>query len=41
MCPVCTRSNATLALDPLPASKAQSHSLQFAEFDKHNSSQLL
>ena len=30
------RSNAALALDPLPASKAQSDPLQIAEFDKHN-----
>jgi hypothetical protein len=30
------RSQAALALDPIPASKAQSDPLQFAEIDKHN-----
>ena len=31
------RSNAALALDPLPASKVQSDPPEIAEFDKHNS----
>ena len=31
------RSQATLALDPIPASKAQSDPLKIAELDKHNS----
>jgi len=30
------RSQAALALDPLPASKVQSAPLQFAELDRHN-----
>jgi hypothetical protein len=30
------RSQATLALDPIPASKAQSDPLKIAELDKHN-----
>jgi len=30
------RSQAALALDPIPASKVQSDPLQFAELDKHN-----
>ena len=30
------RSQAALALDPLPASKVQSAPRQFAELDKHN-----
>jgi hypothetical protein len=34
------RSQAALALDPIPASKAQSDPLQFAEIDKHNFSAL-
>jgi hypothetical protein len=33
------RSAAALALDPIPASKAHSDPLEFAEFDKHNSCQ--
>jgi hypothetical protein len=32
------RSQAALALDPIPASKVQSDPLEFAELDKHNSS---
>jgi hypothetical protein len=31
------RSQAALALDPIPASKAQSDPLEIAELDKHNS----
>jgi hypothetical protein len=31
------RSQAALALDPLPASKVQSDPPEIAEFDKHNS----
>jgi hypothetical protein len=31
------RSQAALALDPIPASKVQSVPLEFAELDKHNS----
>jgi len=31
------RSQATLALDPIPASKAQSDPLKIAELDMHNS----
>jgi hypothetical protein len=30
------RSQAALALDPIPASKVQSVPLEFAELDKHN-----
>ena len=30
------RSQAALALDPLPASKVQSEPPEIAEFDKHN-----
>jgi hypothetical protein len=30
------RSQAALALDPIPASKAQSDPPEIAEFDKHN-----
>jgi hypothetical protein len=30
------RSNAALALDPLPASKVQSDPREFAELDTHN-----
>jgi hypothetical protein len=30
------RSQAALALDPIPASKVQSDPLEFAELDKHN-----
>ena len=31
------RSQAALALDPIPAQKAKMAHIQFAEFDKHNS----
>jgi len=31
------RSQAALALDPIPASKAHSDPLKIAELDKHNS----
>jgi hypothetical protein len=30
------RSQAALALDPIPAAKVQSDPLEIAEFDKHN-----
>ena len=35
-CPRARHSNAALALDPLPASKAQRVSLEIADIDKHN-----